>query len=65
MEEPALDYYKEGLTCTKMWTEDYDNVMKAGYTRCGSDFYKKANHRYCCEIFQYRVDVNQLKINSH
>ena len=57
-------YYKEGFTCTKMRIDDYDNVMNAGYTRCGSYFYKKANHRCCCEIFQYRVDVNQFKINS-
>lgn len=51
VEETDNEYFKEGFTCTKMRIDDYDNVMNAGYTRCGSYFYKKANHRCCCEIF--------------
>jgi arginyl-tRNA--protein-N-Asp/Glu arginylyltransferase len=46
-----------------MKVEDLEHCLNMGFTRCGTYIYKRTSHMSCCEVWQYRVDVNDFKIS--
>jgi len=46
-----------------MKVEDLEHSLNMGFTRCGTYIYKRTSHMSCCEVWQYRVDVNDFKIS--
>ena len=63
-EESGLGYHKLGFTSTKMKVEDLEHCLNMGFTRCGTYIYKRTSHKSCCEVWQYRVDINDFKISQ-
>ena len=59
-----LPNFMSAFTSGKFRIDDWETLLNLGYTRSGNYFYIRDVHRSCCEIYQYRVDVNQFKPNS-
>lgn len=64
VKEEGCKYHKLGFTSTKMRVDDLEKCLNNGFTRCGTYVYMRTNYKSCCEIFQYRVDVNEFKISA-
>ena len=47
-----------GFSSTKMRVDDLEGCLNSGFTRCGTYFYRRASYKSCCEVWQYRVDIN-------
>lgn len=62
-EEKDCKYQMSIVTSNKIKVDDAEKFFEAGYTRCGSMFYKRSNEKSCCEVWQYRVDVTQFKMS--
>jgi arginine-tRNA-protein transferase len=56
--EENLSYHKIGFSSSKMRYDDYEALLNAGFTRCGSYFYIRKITTSCCEAYQYRVDLD-------
>ena len=63
--EKDLLYYKVGFTSMKMRSNDYEYLLNAGFTRCGTYFYFKNNVKSCCEVYQYKVDSLSFKMSKN
>ena len=64
IKEEGCKYHKLGFTSTKMRVDDLERCLNAGFTRCGTYVYMRSSHKSCCEIFQYRVNINQFKMSK-
>jgi len=47
-----------------MNVKDLEHCLNMGFTRCGTYIYKRTSHKSCCEVWQYRVDINDFKISQ-
>jgi len=66
LEESGVKYHKLGFTTTKMRAEDLERCLNQGFTRCGTYVYLRSSHKSCCEIYQYRVNIDDFKMShSH
>ena len=62
--EEGCMYHKLGFASTKMRVEDFETCLNHGFTRCGTFIYKRSNHNSCCEVWQYRVNIDDFKISD-
>ena len=53
-----------GFSSTKMRVDDFESCLNAGFTRCGTYFYRRASYKSCCEVWQYRVEINKFKMSK-
>ena len=49
------------FTSGKFRIDDWETLLNLGFTRSGNYFYFRDTHRSCCEVYQYRVDINKFK----
>jgi hypothetical protein len=52
------------FTSTKMRVDDYERIHHLGFTRSGNYFYRRNIQKNCCDVYQYKVDINQFQPNS-
>ena len=64
-EEKDLEYFKLGMTTNKLKVSDYEILLQKGFTRCGSYIYIRNPTKSCCEVYQYKVRVDEFKINKN
>ena len=62
--ETDCKYHKLGFTSTKMTASDLEWCLDRGFTRCGTYIYQRTSKNSCCEVWQYRVEINEFKINK-
>lgn len=62
-EEKDLKYHKVGFTSNRMRVEDYETLLDHGFTRCGTYYYCRNQMKSCCEIYQYRVILDNFKMS--
>jgi arginyl-tRNA--protein-N-Asp/Glu arginylyltransferase len=60
-EETDLPYYKVGFSTTKLRVDDYEKMIDAGFSRCGTYVYSRNPKTSCCEAYQYRVEAEKFK----
>lgn len=41
--------------------DDYEKLLDAGFSRCGTYFYHRDYRRSCCESFQYRTLAKEFQ----
>ena len=56
--------YLTGFTSGKLRADDFEKLLNLGFTRSGNYFYQKDIVKSCCDVFQYRVDIEQYQPNS-
>ena len=64
VEEKDLKYHKLGFTSTKLSVHDLEHCLNSGFTRCGTYIYQRSSKNSCCEVWQYRVDVNDFQYSD-
>jgi len=64
IKEENCEYHKFGLTSTKLTVDDLEECLDKGFTRCGTYVYNRTSRTSCCEVWQYRVDINEFKISQ-
>jgi arginyl-tRNA--protein-N-Asp/Glu arginylyltransferase len=47
-----------------MRTDDYEELMRLGWSRCGQYFYMRDVVKSCCECYSYRVDAQNFELQS-
>ncbi|TNV81128.1 hypothetical protein FGO68_gene1509 [Halteria grandinella] len=62
--EENLPFFMRGFTSGKMRSDDFQRLLNLGYTRSGNYFYQRNIQKGCCDVYQYRVDVEQFQLNS-
>jgi len=53
-----------GFTSGKMRADDFGRLLELGFTRSGNYFYQRDVARSCCDVFQYRVDIEKFEPNA-
>jgi hypothetical protein len=64
IEETDLKYHKLGFSTTKLSVHDLERCLDSGFTRCGTYIYQRSSKDSCCEVWQYRVDINQFQYSD-
>lgn len=64
VEEKDLKYHKLGFTSTKLNVHDLEHCLNNGFTRCGTYIYQRSSKNSCCEVWQYRVDINEFQYSD-
>lgn len=64
IKESDCKYHKLGFTSTKLTTRDLQYCLDQGFTRCGTYIYQRNSKKSCCEVWQYRVDIDEFKISN-
>jgi hypothetical protein len=64
IKETDCKYHKLGFTSTKMTSRDLQLCLDRNFTRCGSYIYQRNSRTSCCEVWQYRVDIDEFKISK-
>ena len=64
-EEKDLEYHPLGITTNKLKVSDYEILLQKGFTRCGSYVYIRNPTTSCCEVYQYKVKIDEFKINKN
>ena len=57
-------YNKLGFTSTKLNVHDLEHCLNCGFTRCGTYIYQRSSKNSCCEVWQYRVDINEFQYSD-
>ena len=57
--------HRTAFVSTKLTITDYEELLDRGFTRCGTYIYKKDNQNSCCEVYAYKVDIDQFKMNKN
>lgn len=63
-DEKECTYHKLGFSTTKMRAQDLETCLNSNFTRCGTYIYQRNSATSCCEVYQYRVDINEFKISQ-
>ena len=56
--------YKYRLELKSLPIDVYEEMLKKGWTRCGSLFYKTSYEKTCCKLYQPRVNINNFVISN-
>lgn len=64
IKEENLKYHKLGFSCTKLTTKDLQWFLDRNFTRCGSYIYQRTSKTSCCEVWQYRVDIDEFAMST-
>ena len=48
----------------KLKVDDYENMINAGFTRCGTYCYIRNMTMSCCEPYSYRVDIDNYILSD-
>ena len=51
--------YMTGFTSGKFRADDFEQLLDLGFARTGNYFYQRDTARTCCDVFQYRVDIQK------
>ena len=43
-----------------MRVEDLEHCLNMGFTRCGTYIYQRTSRPSCCEVWQYRVNIDDF-----
>ena len=64
VESEGLAFYQTGFITTKLRADDYDRFIQKGWTRCGSYLYLRSVQKCCCEVYAYKVDVDNFVLSK-
>lgn len=64
IKEEDVKYCKLGFSTTKMRVDDLEACLENGFTRCGTYIYQRNSKNSCCEVWQYRVNIDEFKISQ-
>ena len=59
-----LFYYQTAFTTTKLRSDDFEHLLERGFTRCGTMMYIRNNIKSCCEVYPYKVDVDNFVLSK-
>ena len=63
--EPKLKYKNDlKITINSIPVNIYQNLMEKGWKRCGNRFYFGNYEKYCCKLYQPRLNINNFKISK-
>ena len=57
--------YKHAFKVGLLRVDDLENMLDAGYARYAESVFMTSNHKSCCEVWQYRVNVDDFKMSNN
>ena len=63
--EDNLKYYSSSFITNKLRADDYELLIERGFTRCGTYMYCRSVTKSCCEVFQYKVRVDDYVVTKN
>ena len=55
---------KWGFESNKTRVDDYEKMMRFGWRRCGTYYYKYDFEKSCCQPYTIRLDVTEFNIGK-
>ena len=57
-------YYMGGFTTSKFKIDDFERALDMGACRSGDFIYFRNQRKSCCEVWNYRLQLDQFKISN-
>jgi arginyl-tRNA--protein-N-Asp/Glu arginylyltransferase len=63
--ESNLEYFTTSFVTNKLRSDDYEILMRRGFTRCGNYLYCRSVKKSCCEVYAYKVKLDDYQLSRN